>query len=634
MSDRQLVNNGKAPPSAAAAPSPLPKWKLARRRRWLFRLSAMTLVPALILILIELILRVSGYGYPAGFLLRKKVGGRHLCVENLDFGRRFFPTGLERAPLPVLFDAEKPPRTCRIFVLGESAAMGFPAPSFGFARILETLLGARFPNTRFEVVNTAMTAVDSHVVLQIARGCADHHPDLFVVYMGNNEVVGPFGASGILGASSPSLNLIRASIGVKATRTGQLLSNMAQGARRIKGPSSTWNGMEMFAERPVPADDPRMESVYFHFSRNLEDICDAGRSCGAKVVVCTMAGNLKDSPPFGSQPSPDLGDRQATEWNGHFEEGIGREATGDYDGAVACYGRAARIDDQRADLQFRLARCQLAARRPDDARRHFVIARDRDTLRFRADTRINATIRAVASGREGDGVYLADVERAFATASADELPGSEFFYEHVHLTFAGNYILARTVFEKVVGLLPETVRGGQTESDAASLSEEECRQRLAFTEWSLVNSLQGTRRLFAVPPFSRQLDGDERNRRVEQQIEQLQRRLETGGFEVALAVCRNALARNQGDFILHMELALLLMQLREFDEAADHFLEVEKSLPHHPAPHVWLGQSLAAEGHRAEALAHCAEALRLRPGWPQAVEMQKRILFIPGVPAD
>ncbi len=34
----------------------------------------------------------------------------------------------------------------RVFILGESAAMGTPDPSFGFARILEVLLGRYFPD--------------------------------------------------------------------------------------------------------------------------------------------------------------------------------------------------------------------------------------------------------------------------------------------------------------------------------------------------------------------------------------------------------------------------------------------------------------------------------------------------------
>ena len=36
-----------------------------------------------------------------------------------------------------------------------------------------------------------MTAIDSHVTVEIARDCTAHQPDLFIVYLGNNEVVGP-----------------------------------------------------------------------------------------------------------------------------------------------------------------------------------------------------------------------------------------------------------------------------------------------------------------------------------------------------------------------------------------------------------------------------------------------------------
>ena len=44
-----------------------------------------------------------------------------------------------------------------------------------------------------------MVAINSHVALPIARQCAERQPDLLVVHLGNNEVVGPFGAAGVLG---------------------------------------------------------------------------------------------------------------------------------------------------------------------------------------------------------------------------------------------------------------------------------------------------------------------------------------------------------------------------------------------------------------------------------------------------
>ena len=46
----------------------------------------------------------------------------------------------------------------------------------------------------FEVVNTAVTAINSHVVREIASDLEEIESDLWIVYMGNNEVYGPFGA--------------------------------------------------------------------------------------------------------------------------------------------------------------------------------------------------------------------------------------------------------------------------------------------------------------------------------------------------------------------------------------------------------------------------------------------------------
>ncbi|HRI12361.1 MAG TPA: hypothetical protein PLX89_05085, partial [Verrucomicrobiota bacterium] len=51
--------------------------------------------------------------------------------------------------------------TLRILVFGESAALGDPEPAFGVCRFLEALLEARLPGKRIEVINTAITALNS-----------------------------------------------------------------------------------------------------------------------------------------------------------------------------------------------------------------------------------------------------------------------------------------------------------------------------------------------------------------------------------------------------------------------------------------------------------------------------------------
>jgi hypothetical protein len=55
------------------------------------------------------------------------------------------------------------------------------------------MLHDKYPGLTFEVHTAAMVAINSHAIREIAADCAEHDPDLFILYMGNNEVVGPFG---------------------------------------------------------------------------------------------------------------------------------------------------------------------------------------------------------------------------------------------------------------------------------------------------------------------------------------------------------------------------------------------------------------------------------------------------------
>ena len=84
------------------------------------------------------------------------------------------------------------------------------------------MLENEYPHTDFEVINVAMTAINSHAVYQIAKSCARFEPDLMVVYLGNNEVVGPYGAGTIFSPLSPNLAMIRANAAISSMKTGPL----------------------------------------------------------------------------------------------------------------------------------------------------------------------------------------------------------------------------------------------------------------------------------------------------------------------------------------------------------------------------------------------------------------------------
>ena len=212
------------------------------------------------------------------------------------------------------------------------------------------MLEEQFPDEKFEVINTAMTAINSHVVREIAEDVVEIDADVWVIYMGNNEVYGPFGAGTVFGSQAPPVGAVRAGLVFKETRTGQWLGNLMGGER--DGPKS-WGGMEMFLKQQVAEDDERLDRVYENYRENLEAIIEEGKKAGAKVVVSSVVVNLADCPPLGVEG----GEAMELFKEGRFEE-----------------------------------------------------ARDADRLRFRADSKINEIAEDVA---EGTGAVFVDAEAEF-----------------------------------------------------------------------------------------------------------------------------------------------------------------------------------------------------------------------------
>ena len=231
----------------------------SRRKLWCFRLLVAMGVPMVFLGVTELVLRLVGFGYPTGFLLPTQRDGQKVFVQNNRFGWRFFGAAMARIPEPICLPQVKSSNTVRIVVFGESAALGDPQPRFGLPRMLQAMLELRHPGTRFEVVNAAMTAINSNVILPIAHDCAVAHADIWVIYMGNNEVVGPFGAGTVFGQQAPPLPLIRADLALKTMRVGQLIDTLRWEIQKPPMDESEWGGMEMFLNQQVRAQRPAHE---------------------------------------------------------------------------------------------------------------------------------------------------------------------------------------------------------------------------------------------------------------------------------------------------------------------------------------------------------------------------------------
>jgi tetratricopeptide (TPR) repeat protein len=559
-------------------------------------------------------LKVAGYGDATDFFITGKQEGKTVVTENQRYGRRFFPPALVRHPQPCLFPAEKSPNTVRIFVLGESAAMGDPEPAFGFSRALEVLLRERYTNTNFEILNTAITAINSHVIVPIVRDCARRQGDIWIVYMGNNEVVGPFGAGTVFGDQVPSMRWIRLNIALKTLRMGQLASSLLRIMGKSASTPAVWAGMEMFLDQQVRQDDPKMKRVYENFQLNLEDILAAGAKSGAKVLLCTLAANLKDCAPFASLHRPGLSEQEKAGWNLVYNEGNALQNAGNHEEAIAAYAKAEKIDDGFADLAFRQGTSLLGLKRIEDAQRYFEKALEQDTLRFRSDKTINRIVRESAQKMAGKGVYLADIAAAVSRQSPDGITGDGLLYEHVHFTPEGNYIVALSLAEQIQQLMPESAR-----AHGNWMSQAETLKRLALTGWDRFQAVDIMCRRMKDPPFSNQSNFLDRQKRWQNQSEQLKPQTKSYAVKQSSEAYREELLRHPDDWVLHQGYARLLQSGGEDDAALEQWRQTRMLLPHSPFANQAIGGILANKGKNAEAERFFREAIRVRPEFSEAL---------------
>lgn len=614
---RRRKTRAEPQPKQASSSAAVPR-TLRRRRRWLYRALAVTAVPAGLLLLLEGGLRLVGYGHPTGFTIQQQVNSRTCHVANPYFGWRFFPRMIARRPGSLAYPAVKDRQTYRIFVLGASAAQGDPDPAYGFSRILEAMLRDQYPQARFEVINTATTAINSHVVREIAAECAGHQPDLFIVYLGNNEVIGPFGPGNSVVPLSRSLALIRTKLFISSTRVGQATADLLTWAGLRNTDTVWWRGMEMFLEQQVQAEDPALKSVYSHFRSNLEDICrQAGRG-KAPLILSTVAANLGDCAPFASLHRRDLTDAERNRWESLYREGIAEASAGHDREAVQKYQAAAAIDSQYAEVHYRLGHCYRKLEDYEQARESFEAACQWDSLRFRADRRVNEIIRAVAEAWANQDVHLVDAAKVLAQASPQEIPGRESFYEHVHLNFEGNYLLAGAVFEQVTSQLPERIQNARAAGPLATV--EECARRLALTDYDRSVILGQVVRRLGRPPFTNQCDIAEQRARIKDQIAALGGR--PGGEEIGQgeALYRRAIELNRQDRTLRLKFAIyLLARSGKPVEAETHLREALRLGPDdNNALHVNLAAALAAQRRTDQAIEHLKRAIAITPNEPVA----------------
>lgn len=540
---------------------------LSLRRKLLYAALLSGTVLALLLGGFELGLRVAGYGAsPHFFRTARTPAGERIWRENRTVTAPFFTAALARHPEPVRLPATKAAGTYRIFILGSSAAMGDPEPSFSLARVLEVMLRRAYPAQRFEVVNAAITAINSHLVRGIAEDCAELEPDLFVVYEGNNEIIGPFGPAGVFAPFVRTEAGVRAAVRLKGTRTGQWLASLGRGPR-----TADWGGMGMFLGQQIAADDPRLDAVRDHFRANLRAIVAAGKRAGATTLLCTVATNQRDFPPFLSQQ-----------------------------------GEAERV--------YQEGRTALAAGREAEAAPLFQRALDLDLLRFRTDSRLNQVIREFGTNPSAT-LQVVDVAAALAARSAHGITGNEFFYEHVHLNLRGTCEVAAALFPAIAADLAQRGLASGPAPDPPAYAE--IGPSLGYNTYEQTMIAVELLHRFRQPPFTAQSDHAARLAAWQRAADQGQALLARPDATAALReINRRALAERPDDWILARNTGAMLLSRQQPAEALPLLEQADRWIDDDVDTLVALGWTHRALGHADAAEAAFARARKLEPDYP------------------
>ena len=376
------------------------------------------LIPVVFFLILETGLRYFQYGYDYTQWVSPMKGK---YVLNPEIAHKYFHD-IQTVPYSNgdIFDEVKRPNAFRIFVLGESSGAGYPfTPTGSFSRYLQERLRLVYPESRIEVINCSMTAINSFAMRDMMPGILHEKPDLILIYAGHNEYYGALG-SGSLESFGTSRSVVNLVVALERLQTFQLVRNLLGSAYAIVGGGKqrlTGTLMARMAQNKyIGLNSDVYTKGIEQFEGNMRDILDMAKSNDTRVMMSTLVCNLKDQQPFVSVRE-----------NG-------------YPPADSVYHQAqtsfARQDWRGADSLFRYAK-------------------DLDALRFRAPTGINNVIADL--GREYH-LPIVNFDSAFDALSANHIAGDNLMTDHLHPTLHGYQIMGDLFYRAMenIGTLPAT----------------------------------------------------------------------------------------------------------------------------------------------------------------------------------
>ena len=369
---------------------------------------------------------------------------RSLFELNRTSGQYEIPVSRQALFCEESFARTKGSHEYRIFCLGGSTVQGRPyAVETSFTAWLEVSLEAADPSRDWQVVNCGGVSYASYRLLPILRELLTYEADLLIVYTGHNEFLEDrtyqsvkrtpaFVAAAHSGFTSlRSYNVLRSAwlhISGQLSRRSQLALDAE--------PRLDYRGGLLEYSR----DDAWRQTTIEHFRFCLQQMVGIARDAGIPVVLCNPVSDLKDTPPFKTEPSPGLAPALAEQIRRRMN--AAQQAPDPHRQLELMDGIL--VDDPRnAHAHYVQGRCQLTLGRADLAESAFLRAKDEDICPLRMLEPMHRMVIETAAQFQ---VPLADIRQSFERCSPHSIPGKEWLVDHVHPTIAGHQRIAEELF--------------------------------------------------------------------------------------------------------------------------------------------------------------------------------------------
>jgi tetratricopeptide (TPR) repeat protein len=462
------------------------------QQQLLFKIVSI-LLPFVVIAMLELLLRLTNVGVDTSIFIKSPIHKGYMML-NPAIGHRYF-ANKKNATKGVFeeFRAKKDGNTVRIFVQGASTVVGYPYyHSCSFSRLLAQRLRFSFPEKNIEVINVAMTAVNSYTLLDMGRELVKWEPDAILIYAGHNEYYGAMGVGASFNAGQ-HIWLNRLEIKMRTIRIYQILESFVVSHLSHDRDYEDHNLMErMASKQSIVFGSKEYLNGIDQFKANMQDLLIIYQLHHIPVFLSTLSSNLKDFAPFISRyTKPD----QSVKKEALYAKSLLMIEKKDTLGAKHTVSSVLAIDSLYPQANYLMAGILYGKGEYVTALKYYVRAKDLDPLRFRAPSDLNSQIKKFASSFST--VHLVDIDSSFRKHSPGGIPGNNLFTEHVHPNLLGHFIMAEAFYESLMPVIFNT---------EPSVSANEASQFRAVTDMDSIYGLYNVLLLKGKWPFNEPLN--------------------------------------------------------------------------------------------------------------------------------